>query len=449
MGQTRLANPNTRNEHMGIPRAHMVVPRPRFHIAPRWLLAIIALPTTSGVVVAQPLPCRYEIQDVIQAPDAGPGFPSPTNAVAISPNGRYVVGSFNPGAIGFDRAFAYDTATRQFIVLPLPAGGFQSYCNDVNDAGLAVGSYWLTTGTAVQRGYVYDIPGGQYLHELLPLPGAAWCAANAINSNGIVCGFRSIGSKGDPVNPLSAFLWSERDGFTDLGTMNGPNSSAEDIAEDGTVVGWTGAGEATTGTRGFVHRGKHPTILPPVDGGTTSSLSAVNGKGESACGRGLKMLPGGQIASQAFVWRNGSITPIGALPGTTIGFAFGMLRDDYVVGMGRSLQPAEDRAYIWQHGLLRDLNDLVDGPAHLSSAQALAENGRVVATGSYAGNVVVFTLDPVYVEGDAYPDCVVDIDDLIAVILAWDELQSPADVNGDGIVNVDDMILVIRNWTSK
>jgi hypothetical protein len=300
---------------------------------------------------------------------------------------------------------------------------------------------------AVRRGYVYDIPSGQYLHELLPLPGGAWCSVTAINSKGVVCGFRSIGSKGDPVNPFTAFIW-EAGNYTDLGVMNGPNSSAEDIAEDGTVVGWTGFGEAVAGTRGFVYRGKRPTILPAVDGGTSSSLVAVDAAGNSACGRGLKMLPGGQLSSHALIWRAGSITSLGALPGTTIGFALGILGNGAVVGMGRSLQPDIDRAYIAQYGLLRDLNDLVNAPIHLDSAYGLTKSGGIVANGSNGGLVAVL-LDPVFVVGDAMPDCTVNIDDIISVVLSWDDSDSPADVTGDGTVNVDDLILVINSWTFK
>ena len=52
-----------------------------------------------------------------------------------------------------------------------------------------------------------------------------------------------------------------------------------------------------------------------------------------------------------------------------------------------------------------------------------------------------------FVVEDVDGNCVVDVDDLIAVILAWGQRVSPADVNGDGIVDVDDLIMVILNWS--
>ncbi len=55
--------------------------------------------------------------------------------------------------------------------------------------------------------------------------------------------------------------------------------------------------------------------------------------------------------------------------------------------------------------------------------------------------------------GDVNGDGTVDVDDLIAVILAWGQCPTPpatggcpADVNHSGTVDVDDLIMVILNW---
>jgi hypothetical protein len=55
------------------------------------------------------------------------------------------------------------------------------------------------------------------------------------------------------------------------------------------------------------------------------------------------------------------------------------------------------------------------------------------------------------VAADVTGDGVVDVDDLIAVILAWGPCPAPpaacpADTNTDGVVDVDDLIAVILNW---
>jgi hypothetical protein len=53
--------------------------------------------------------------------------------------------------------------------------------------------------------------------------------------------------------------------------------------------------------------------------------------------------------------------------------------------------------------------------------------------------------------GDVDHNGVVNVDDLVAVILAWGDCpkpseQCPADVDGSGAVNVDDLVMVILNW---
>ena len=49
---------------------------------------------------------------------------------------------------------------------------------------------------------------------------------------------------------------------------------------------------------------------------------------------------------------------------------------------------------------------------------------------------------------DVTGDSVVNVDDLIAVILAWGPCarSCPADVNGSGAVDVDDLVAVILAW---
>jgi hypothetical protein len=283
MGQARLAKPNTESEPMDAPRACLGMQRPRRNLIRRCmrrgLIAIVASLTASDVIFAQPLPCRYDVSDIIQAPSCGITGPPATSATAISPNGRYVAGYHAHCATSDEEAFVYDRQTREFRTLPRPAGVYSSRANDVSDAGVAVGGYWKTD--AGRRGFIYDFPSATYVAELQPLPGGAWCVINAINSNGVVCGFRSIGSKGDPVNPFTAFIWDGAN-YTDIGVLNGPNSSALDISEDCVVVGWTGGNIGTVGTRAFIWRQSNATVLPPVPGGLTSTAEAVASQRRSA-----------------------------------------------------------------------------------------------------------------------------------------------------------------------
>jgi hypothetical protein len=66
--------------------------------------------------------------------------------------------------------------------------------------------------------------------------------------------------------------------------------------------------------------------------------------------------------------------------------------------------------------------------------------------------IAVLTVNtPTTPTGDTNGDGAVDVDDLVAVILAWGlcpapPMTCPADVNGSGAVDVDDLIMVILNW---
>ena len=159
---------------------------------------ILALGCVATPAAAQ-IACSYEVAAII-TPAPTPPFSSPIYPTAISPNGRWVVGYYNPGLSQYSRGFWFDMNTMQFHTLPMLPGALGTAIYDVNDAGLVVGSYWIQVHPAVQRGIVFDINADTYLAELMPLPGAAWCIATGINSRNQVCGERSIGSPGDTVN---------------------------------------------------------------------------------------------------------------------------------------------------------------------------------------------------------------------------------------------------------
>jgi ligand-binding sensor domain-containing protein len=78
-----------------------------------------------------------------------------------------------------------------------------------------------------------------------------------------------------------------------------------------------------------------------------------------------------------------------------------------------------------------------------------ADGDLWVSTTSEGVVEIVLQAEPV--PGDVNGDGAVDVDDLVALIVAWGPCPSPsdcpADVNGDGAVDVDDLVQLILNWS--
>jgi hypothetical protein len=409
-------------------------------------LSVCAVAVGMAAPAVAQLPCSYEISHVIQAPETPPFGHPPTAATAISPDGRYVCGSFMLIGSGFTRAFVYDTQSREFQVLPLPPGGYQSSCNDVNDAGLAVGSYWVSGGVAPQRGFVYSISAGQYIAELMPYPGASWCAVTAINSSNEVCGFRSIGSKGDTVNPQTAFRWSAAKGFDNLGLIEGHSTFAEDIADDGAV-----AVNVALGTPPHIWHGDRLLNVGGLKGADGSGLAAIRAR-DHAVGGSQFIVQDKGFWTTAFEFRDGVLNvlpPLDALNTTCTpmaiakgGLIFGGCKPN---GGQGNWQPCA-----WTSEGAVALSELfVSAPemsVNLARDASLA--GRVICSASVNGDVVSIVLEPqLGVIGDTNCDAQVNVDDLILVIIDWGETHSPADANHDQIVDVVDLSIVIEHWT--
>jgi len=400
----------------------------------------------SSVASAQPLPCSYTVTDIIQAPSVPPFGASPTGGVAISPNGRYVVGYFIPGAVGYHRGFWYDTQTHQFHVLPHPPGVFISDCNDVNDNGLAVGSYIYTSGPQAQRGFVFNLNLGIYVAELMPLPAGAWCVATGINASNVVCGYRSIGSPNDGSWPRTAFRWSAESGFEDYGLFNGLTTEGWRIADDGVAI--VGISNYATGrlwtATGLVDLG-------PIPGGVTSSANDV-GSNAHAVGAGFLTSPG--TDALPFEYRDGQMRLLPLLPSTPRGTALAISESGIIVGAHRPLSPLlAFRACAWYGNSVVDINAMLSGNTGLllSTAGGVSEDGSLLCrarTANGTGAEVSVILRPeARQSGDTNCDGRVNVADLLAVISAWGGSSGPADLNSDGAINVADLLLVILNWS--
>jgi len=409
------------------------------------LAALLALCGASGAAQAQ---CQYEITAVIAAPRCPPPFnnvPATIGRALMEGPDPAVVGFYFPcGAGTADTAFVWRASTG-LISLPRPVGVTSMEAADISESGVIVGTY--DSAERGFRGFIYE--NGQYT-ELAPLPGGAWSGTCAIAADGTVVGFRSIGSKGDPVNPFNAFIWSESEGFVDLGVMSGLNSAATAIGA-GRVVGWTG-GNVFNGV-GFLSDGGVIADLGAVSGGTTSVPTAIT-KSREICGWGRVPVDGFPSGvARAFRWEEGEWLMLGTLPDHLRSAANDMSdATGQIVGSSWTVgaNTAISHAFLWQDGTMYNLNDFVlPGSALIiQSATAIVDAGEIVADGlDLSGDRVTFLLTPIDLPlGDIDIDCTVDSDDLIILLTDWAQTDSPADLNGDGVVNVLDLIVLLLNF---
>jgi uncharacterized membrane protein len=414
----------------------------------QWLTASIGawaflVPLVTQSATAQ-VPCSYTISHTIRAPLCqGIGYPV-IGATGISPNGRYVCGYYFPCNVGNNRGFVFDTQSEQFVTLPHPAGVSSTLVEDVNDAGIAVGQAGVPGG---YRGFVFDVQTGEYTF-LEPLPGGAWAGALAMNNAQVVCGFRSIGSPSSPTFPQTAFLWSSTSGFQDLGILVEPGSAVWDINQCGAAVGRAGV-FAGLSERGFVHANGRTTMLPPIPGGVSSRVTAINDSGLMILGGQLQTKAG--IIWKAFIRDDDQLTELLPLPGDSLKFAYDLSNDATVVGGSKqSSQAIVARACIWRDATPIDLTTLLPPlqGLYMELCKDIAENGSIIVEGTIFPDHVVLVLEPEFSDlGDTDCNGTVDMDDLLGVITHWGPCYGcNADLTHDGTIDTSDLIVVIEHW---
>jgi probable HAF family extracellular repeat protein len=273
-------------------------------------------------------------------------------------------------ADGTYRAFLWQDG--QVTTLTLPSGAAQSWATAVSGTGQAGG---YTDSVQNTFGLIWDSQG----HPI----STAGAYIMGLNATGDAAGMAIAGDG-------SGYAFVTRNGvMTGLGQPGGGDwSAANAINAAGMATGT--AMTATGGFRGFTAGTDGTVTLLGTLGGRNSYGTAINDAGIVA---GHAQTYGGAL--QAAYWDGSTATGLGTLGGVN-SYAYAINAAGQIAGYSDLAGAAGTAAFLYEHGVLYDLNGLL-GPGtawQLLAAYGMNDNGQIVGRGLYNGAEQAFLLTP-------------------------------------------------------
>jgi probable HAF family extracellular repeat protein len=276
--------------------------------------------------------------------------------------------------------------------LSIPPGHIVSEATGFNTDGQLVG--YATGQYQEQHAYFWENGDWTYLGTL---PGGLqYSRAVDINDLSQIAGNSFVpGTFGEG----RAWIW-EDNVMTDLGALGGLKSFAAAINEQGQVVGHSDIfSPDMTEFHAFIWQDNVMTDLGVLPGEVNSAANDVNEAGQ-ICGSSshpMDIYPFSEVPRPC-VWDNGQIIDLGLLPGHVKGKAMGINANGQVVGwMATTEFGSPETAFIWEDGVLKDLNESIPPQSDwiLQSASDINDNGQIIGSGvSPGGTVQAFLLTP-------------------------------------------------------
>jgi probable HAF family extracellular repeat protein len=332
------------------------------------VLAIVAASATAAETF-------YRLTDIGAVPwDSAEG----ARGTAMNSEGDIAGVSFNPSPT--IRAFFWDSKTGGMTELLGLFGGTDDFtsASAINDRGDVVGlSIKEIEGLSPTFALIWQ-PRSYQVVELAPPANCRFASAEAINDRGVVALYSCAGG-----GFAHAYVRSPDGTFIDLGVLPGDDLSFPvDINRRGQVVGssWRAFSNVA---RAFKWDPRTATMseLPGVDG-LQASVSAINDQGYAVGVAGQS-----RNEDRAVVWDpSGAITELGNLPGgRSLSSATDINRKRQIVGW--AIANFTSYAVLWEQGLIKDLNALIQpsdplrGCVELHRAIAINDRGQIAAEG--------------------------------------------------------------------
>jgi probable HAF family extracellular repeat protein len=293
------------------------------------------------------------------AADATPTYSvtvvGPANSYANGMNDAgQVVGSWGWGS----GSFLYSNGS----IISIDAGS-STTAKSINNAGVVVGSF---RGQYTQQGFSYS---NGVVHRFDAIPEYAAVPAS-INDAGQMVGY-SVNYMHTP-----SHLWVDANGGAMSATFNGYLSGGTAINNNGDFVGLAAK---TMGSQehAMVSVGGRVTDIGTL-GGSYSTANDINDLAQVV---GVAETSMSDTGLHAFLYAGGAMTDLGALAGDSLSQAFAINNLGQVVGGSFSSSWDSGHAFLYSGGSMVDLNQLVD-PATgwtLVRATDINNNGQIAA----------------------------------------------------------------------
>ena len=235
----------------------------------------------------------------------------------------------------------------------------------------------------------------------LPTLGGNNGQASAINNRGQIVGFAENGTV-DSTCPAGTandmvdlpVLW-EHGSAQALPTVdNNPDGVAYWINDEGEAVGYSG--NCTTTLHAVSWKHGTPTVLSDLGNG--GAAYSVSNQGDIA---GAVGSADGTTQTGA-IWQDGKLTSFKLLPGDFGGIGTGINNKDQVVGSNYDSNFMWAHGFIWQGGVVTDLNKLFPASSNLYVTMANKINDRgqisgmaIVMSGPDEGSIHAFLATPI------------------------------------------------------
>lgn len=262
-------------------------------------------------------------------------------------------------------------------------GTNSSYVNWVNASGVAAGnsengSIDPLLGWPEVRGVVWK--DGQ-IKDIGTLGGNE-TSASAINRHGWVVG-TTTNAVSDRACGLGtqcrAFLWDEKNGMRDIGTLGtGPDAFAVFVNDLGQVAGISLINTTDPFSHAFLWQNGKMQDIGTLLGGNFSQPNYLNNRGQVV---GISTLAG-DVVTHPYLWDDGKMTDLGTFGGT-FGEATWINDAGEVVGQANHAGDMIHTTFLWKDGVMKDLG-VVKGDK-CSGAYSMNSKGQIVGSSGLCG----------------------------------------------------------------